>query len=53
MYFNPKNFEEKIVAESTDNNIDGIYYAIVTNHLNGSEATTEIPDDSRKFKINN
>ena len=53
MYFNPKNFAEKIVAESTDNNIDGVYYAIVTNHLNGSEATTEIPDDSRKFKINN
>ena len=52
MSFNPKNFEEKIVAASPDNDIDGYYYAIVTNHLNGSEATTEVPDDSRKFKIN-
>lgn len=52
MSFNPKNFEEKIVAASPDNDIDGYYYAIVTNHLNGSSAVTEIPDDSRKFKIN-
>ena len=52
MSFNPKNFEEKIVAASPDNDIDGYYYAIVTNHLNGSEATTEVPDDRRKFKIN-
>lgn len=52
MSFNPKNYEEKIVAASADNDIDGYYYAIVTNHLNGSSATTEIPDDSRKFKIN-
>ena len=52
MSFNPKNFEEKIVTVSADNDIDGYYYAIVTNHLNGSSATTEIPDDSRKFKIN-
>ena len=52
MSFNPKNFEEIIVAASADNDIDGYYYAIVTNHLNGSSATTEIPDDSRKFKIN-
>ena len=52
MSFNPKNFEEIIVAASTDNDIDGYYYAIVTNHLNGSSATTETPDDSRKFKIN-
>ena len=52
MSFNPKNFEEIIVAASTDNDIDGYYYAIVTNHLNGSSAVTEIPDDSRKFKIN-
>ena len=52
MSFNPKNFEEIIVAASADNDIDGYYYAIVTNHLNGSSAITEIPDDSRKFKIN-
>lgn len=52
MSFNPKNFEEIIVAASADNDIDGYYYAIVTNHLNGSSAVTEIPDDSRKFKIN-
>ena len=52
MSFNPKNFEEIIVAASADNDIDGYYYAIVTNHLNGSSAATEIPDDSRKFKIN-
>ena len=52
MSFNPKNFEEIIVAASADNDIDGYYYAIVTNHLNGSSATTEVPDDSRKFKIN-
>lgn len=52
MSFNPKNFEEIIVAASADNDIDGYYYAIVTNHLNGSSAKTEVPDDSRKFKIN-
>ena len=52
MSFNPKNFEEIIVTASADNDIDGYYYAIVTNHLNGSSAATEIPDDSRKFKIN-
>lgn len=52
MSFNPKNFEEIIVAASADNDIDGYYYAIVTNHLNSSSAKTEIPDDSRKFKIN-
>lgn len=52
MSFNPKNFEEIIVAASADHDIDGYYYAIVTNHLNGSSAKTEIPDDSRKFKIN-
>ena len=52
MSFNPKSFEDIIVAASADNDIDGYYYAIVTNHLNGSSATTEIPDDSRKFKIN-
>ena len=52
MSFNPKNFEEIIVAASADNDIDGYYYAIVTNHLNGSSAITEVPDDSRKFKIN-
>lgn len=52
MSFNPKNFEEKIIDVSADNDIDGYYYAIVTNHLNGSSAKTEIPDDSKKFKIN-
>ena len=52
MSFNPKNFEEEIVAASPDNDIDGYYYAIVTNHLNGSKAVTEVPDDSRKVKIN-
>ena len=52
MSFNPKNFEEIIVAASADKDIDGYYYAIVTNHLNGSSAKTEIPDDSKKFKIN-
>lgn len=52
MSFNPKNFEEIIVAASEDKDIDGYYYAIVTNHLNGSSAATEIPDDSKKFKIN-
>ena len=52
MSFNPKNFEEIIIAASADNDIDGYYYAIVTNHLNGSSANTEIPDDSKKFKIN-
>lgn len=52
MSFNPKNFEDIIVAASADNDIDGYYYAIVTNHLNGSSAKTEVPDDSRKFKIN-
>ena len=52
MSFNPKNFTEKIIAESTDNDIDGIYYAIVTNNLNGDTATTDIPNESEKFKIN-
>ena len=52
MSFNPKNFAEKIIAESTDKSIDGVYYAIVTNNLNGDIATTDIPDESKKFKIN-
>ena len=52
MSFNPKNYEEIITAASADKDIDGYYYAIVTNHLNGSSANTEIPDDSKKFKIN-
>ena len=52
MSFNPTNFEEIIAAASADKDIDGYYYAIVTNHLNGSSAKTEIPDDSKKFKIN-
>lgn len=52
MSFNPKNFTEKIIAESTDKDIDGIYYAIVTNNLNGDTATTDIPNESEKFKIN-
>lgn len=52
MSFNPKNFAEKIIAESTDKSINGVYYAIVTNNLNGDIATTDIPDESKKFKIN-
>ena len=52
MSFNPKNFKDKILEESKDKDIDGVYYAIVTNNLNGSKATTDIPDESEKFKIN-
>ena len=52
MSFNPKNFTDKILEESKDKDIDGVYYAIVTNNLNGDVATTDIPDESEKFKIN-
>lgn len=49
--FNPFDYEEKIVEISADHDIDGTYYAIVTNHVNGSEASTTAPEYEDMFKI--
>lgn len=49
--FNPKNYEDYIKSISEDNDIDGNYYVIVTNHVNGSEASTAVPTDDAMFKI--
>lgn len=49
--FNPKNYEEKIIELSSDHDIDGAYYAIVTNHVNGSSAATTKPTYANMFKV--
>lgn len=50
--FNPKNYEDKIKELSTENpDIDGAYFAIVTNHVNGSTKATEKPEYSDMFKV--
>lgn len=49
--FNPRDYEDKIIEISSDKDIDGAYYAIVTNHVNGSQASTPAPDFDDMFKI--
>lgn len=49
--FNPKNYEEIILALGEQKDIDGSYYAIVTNHVNGSQASTEVPTFAEMFKV--
>ena len=49
--FNPKNYEEIILALGEQEDIDGSYYAIVTNHVNGSQASTEVPTFAEMFKV--
>lgn len=49
--FNPKDYQAVIEEIAKDQDIDGTYYAIVTNHVNGSEASTEIPTYEDMFKI--
>lgn len=49
--FNPKDYEEVITGIAADKDIDGAYFAIVTNHVNGSSASTTIPEYDDMFKI--
>lgn len=49
--FNPLDYQDVITNISADKDIDGAYYAIVTNHVNGSTATTVAPDYEDMFKI--
>jgi hypothetical protein len=49
--FNPQDYREKIVEISNDKDIDGAYYAIVTNHVNGSSESTGVPAYEDMFKI--
>ena len=50
--FNPKNYAEQIKSVSIENpDIDGAYYAIVTNHVNGSSKSTSKPEYEDMFKI--
>lgn len=49
--FNPQDYREKIVEVSNDKDIDGAYYAIVTNHVNGSSESTGVPAYEDMFKI--
>ena len=49
--FNPKDYEEVIVEVAADKDIDGAYFAIVTNHVNGSQSATTAPEYEDMFKI--
>lgn len=50
--FNPKAFEDKILEVTTEgNNIEGSYYAIVINNVNGSQARTIKPLYDNMFKV--
>lgn len=49
--FNPKNYADIIMALGEQEDIDGSYYAIVTNHVNGSTASTEKPTFAEMFKV--
>lgn len=49
--FNPKDYQAVIETIAKDQDIDGAYFAIVTNHVNGSEASTEVPEYDDMFKI--
>lgn len=51
--FNPKDYEEAIKAIAGDKDIDGAYYPIVTNHVNGSKASTTKPAYEDMFIITN
>lgn len=52
--FNPANplHAAKIMELSTDGDIDGAYYAIVTNWVNGESNSTERPAFEDMFKVN-
>lgn len=49
--FNPIDYQEAIEDIAQDKDIDGAYFAVVTNHVNGSEASTAIPEYDDMFKI--
>ena len=49
---NPMNYEDEIIANSEQHDLDGLYYAIVTNYVNGDSITSDEPDDTNKFSIN-
>ena len=47
--FNPRDYAETIREVATDKDLDGDYYPIVINHLNGSEAQTSKPTRAEDF----
>lgn len=49
--FNPKEYEDQIIAATGSSDIDGSYYAIITNNLNGDLTSTEIPSVEDMFKV--
>ena len=50
--FNPKNYADKIKEVSAENpDIDGAYFALVTNHVNGSTKETLKPEYADMFKV--
>ena len=49
--FNPLAYEEKIIELSVGDDIEGAYYAVVTNHVNGSVAKTSKPTYDNMFKV--
>ena len=49
---NPLDYDEEILANSEQKDLDGLYYAIVTNYVNGDSIASDEPDDTKKFSVN-
>jgi hypothetical protein len=49
--FNPKAYEDQIKEATGAADIDGSYYAIVTNNLNGDLASTDMPLTTEMFTV--
>lgn len=49
--FNPLNYQEKIFELTQDDDVEGAYYPIVTNHRNGSSAQTYPWDNTYMFVV--
>ena len=45
-------YDEEILANSEQKDLDGLYYAIVTNYVNGDSIASDEPDDTKKFSVN-
>lgn len=49
--FNPKAYENQIINATTEKDLDGSYYAIVTNKLNGDKIETPVPQYEKMFQV--
>lgn len=49
---NPLDYDKEILANSEQKDLDGLYYAIVTNYVNGDSIASDEPDDTKKFSVN-